>query len=114
VIDLMLGLDWLTPDKLNDWKKGKVPYLERIITTNLKKISRAMKEFKSWAVHSKLKASNTVYKHKNYRLRFSKTGQLNIETAYSTHYVLLNPDKKDIHSNEYQIEAVMFNDLGKK
>lgn len=106
VIDLLLGLDWLTLDKLNDWKKGKVPYLERIITANLSKISRAMKEFKSWAIHSKLKASVTVYKHTSYKLRFSKTGQPNIETAYSTHYVLLKDEKNEIPSNDPPIEAV--------
>lgn len=94
VIDLFIEIGWLKPDKLNDWKLGKIPYLERIITANLSKISRAMKEFKSWAVHSNLKARFTVYKHKNHRLRFSKTGELNIETAYSTHYVLIRPEKK--------------------
>lgn len=106
VIDLMLGLSWLAPDKLHDWKAGKVPYLERVITANLSKISSAMKAFKSWAVHSKLKPSITVYKHKSYRLRFSKTGEENIEIAYSTHYVLLKSEKKEIHGNEPKIEAV--------
>ncbi len=94
VIDLMLGLNWLTPNQLNNWKKGKVPYLELVITVNLGKISNAMKDFKSWALYSKLKPSITVYKHKNYKLRFSKTGNPNIETAYSTHYVLLKSQKK--------------------
>ena len=88
-IDLMLGLGWLTTNQLNNWKQGKVPFLEKVITANLTKISRAMKEFRSWAIHSKLKPSITIYKHKNHRLRFSKTGNPNIETMYSTHYVLL-------------------------
>ena len=92
VIDLMLGLDWLTPSKLNDWKQGKIPYLERIITANLSKISTVMKELKSWAIHSQLKPSITVYQHKSCKLRFSKTGHPTIETAYSTHYVLMRPD----------------------
>jgi hypothetical protein len=103
VIDLFLGIGWLTSDKLADWKMGRVSYLEQIITANLSKISKAMKEFKSWAVHSKLKASNTVYKHKNCKLRFSKTGELNIEAAYSTHYVLLKPAKEIISP---EIEAI--------
>jgi hypothetical protein len=93
VIDLFLGICWLTSDKVVDWKSGKVPYLERVITANLNKISKTMKEFKAWAIHSKLKASFTGYKHKSQKLRFSKTGQLNIETAYSTHYVLIRPEK---------------------
>jgi hypothetical protein len=94
VIDLLLGLGWLMPDKLSDWKKGRVVYLERIITVNLGKISKAMKDFRSWAVHSKLKASKTVYTHKNCKLQFSKTGELNIEAAYCTHYVLLKTTNK--------------------
>jgi hypothetical protein len=96
VIDLMLGLNWLTNDKLNDWRKGRVPYLEKVIIANLSKISRAMKAFKRWAVHSNLKPSQTVYKHKSFRLQFSKTGNSYIETVYSTHYVLQKPSKKSI------------------
>ncbi|MHB1949778.1 MAG: hypothetical protein ACYCQI_16895 [Gammaproteobacteria bacterium] len=93
-IDLFLEMGWLQQDKLNDWKHGKISYLERVITANLSKISKVMKELKSWAIHSKLKPSFTVYKHKSHRLRFSKTGQLNIETAYSTHYILIKTDQK--------------------
>lgn len=90
-IDLFLGMGWLAQDKLSDWKAGKIPYLESVVTVNLKKISTAMKAFILWAEHSKLKASITVYKHKNHMLRFSKSGNHKIETAYSTHYVLLKP-----------------------
>lgn len=87
-IDLFLGMGWLNQEKLSDWKKGKTPYLERVITANLSKLSKTMKEFKSWATHSKLKPSITVYKHKNCKLRFSKSGNPYIESAYSTHYIL--------------------------
>jgi len=93
VIDLFLRIGWLTSDNVVDWKSGKIPYLKRVITANLSKISRTMKEFKSWAIHSKLKASFTNYKHKSHKLRFSKTGELNIEIAYSTHYVLVKPER---------------------
>lgn len=93
-IDLFLGLGWLTQDKVSDWRAGKIPYLERVVTASLKKLSRTMKEFRVWARHSKLKASITVYKHKNRRLRFSKSGNPNIEKAYSTHFVLLESNEK--------------------
>ena len=99
-IDLFLGIGWLTQDKLSDWKKGKIPYLEQVVTANLKKISKAMKEFRTWAIHSKLKSSITVYKHKSCRLRFSKSGSPTIETAYSTHYVLLKAKEKEIPKND--------------
>ncbi len=96
VIDLMVGIGWLAQDKLTDWKQGKVTYLEQVIIANLGKISKVMKEFKAWAIHSKLEPRFTVYKHKNCRLRFSKTGEPNIEKVYSTHYVLIKPEKKEI------------------
>lgn len=107
-IDLFLALGWLTPNKLNDWKRGKIPYLERSITANLKKISRTMKEFESWAIHSKLKASSTVYKHKSYTLRFSKSGEPNIENAYRTHYVLIKSDKNVGLKNSLHSQDVGF------
>ena len=92
-IDLFLGIGWLTQDRLSDWKKGKIPYLECVVTANLKKISTAMKEFRTWAKHSQLKASITHYNYKNCRLRFSKSGSPTIEKAYSTHYVLIKSNE---------------------
>ena len=94
-IELFLEIGWLTQDKLSDWKTGKIPYLELVVAANLKKLSRTMKEFRSWASHAKLKTSITTYKHKSCRLRFSKSGNPNIETAYSTHYVLLKSNEKE-------------------
>lgn len=94
-IDLFLAIGWLNQKNLTDWKTGKTAYLEAVITVNLKKISTVMKAFIAWADHSKLKASTTDYKHKNIRLRFSKSGNPNIEAAYRTHYVLLKPKAKE-------------------
>lgn len=94
-IDLFLAIGWLNQKNLTDWKTGKIPYLEVVITANLKKISSVMKEFIAWADHSKLKASTTDYKHKNVKLIFSRSGNFRIEAAYRTHYVLLNPKAKE-------------------
>lgn len=96
-IDLFIGLGWLTPGQVVDWRKGKIPYLERVVMANLNKLTRTMKEFKAWAIHSKLKPSLTAYKHKGSHLRFSKSGQKNIEIAYSTHYVLPQPKEEKIN-----------------
>jgi hypothetical protein len=92
-IDVFLGVGWLTQDQLTAWKKGQIPYLERVVTANLSKISDAMKVFRVWAAHSNLKPSYTAYKHRSVDLRFSKSGSPTIETAYRTHYVLVK--KKD-------------------
>lgn len=87
-IDLFMGIGWLTKEKLIDWRMGKITYLERVLTANLSKLTKTMREFRAWAKHANLKPSKMVYKHKNCVLRFSKSGNPNIEDAYSTHYVL--------------------------
>jgi hypothetical protein len=99
-IDLFLEIGWLNQTNVLDWKRGKIPYLERVVTANLKKISRAMKEFRLWATHAKLKKSITVYKHKSYKLRFSKSGNPNVETAYSTHFLLVKSNKNNNPKND--------------
>ena len=88
-MDVFIAIGWLAPEKFADWHNGRVPYLESVITASLGKISKAMKELWIWAIHSNLKQSITVYKHNGSRLRFSKTGEVNIEMAYSTHYLLI-------------------------
>ena len=100
-VDLFLELSWLTSHKLDDWKMGRIPHLERVITANLKKISRTMKELRSWAIHSNLNQSMTAYRHKGHPLQFSKSGNTHIESAYRTHYVLpkISKDNKDNESH---------------
>ena len=93
-IDVLLVIGYLNPTILNDWRKGKVPNLEKVLQANLAKISRAMKIFRCWAIHQNLKPSQTVYLAKTRGpkrfLQFSKSGNPQIEHAYRTHYV--SPD----------------------
>ncbi len=58
-----------------------------------------MKEFRIWATHAKLKKSITVYEYKSYNLRFSKSGNPNIETAYRTHFLLVTYNKNNNQKN---------------
>ena len=70
-----------------------MPYLEQAVSANLSKISGAMNEFRAWSARAKLKASVTHYhsfgRGSKRALRFSKSGAPGIETAYSTHFVLV-------------------------
>lgn len=90
-IDVLLGMDLLQPAHLQNWRKGKVPFLEKVIQGNLNKISYAMKCFRKWAHQLKLKPSETAYmrwgKGPNKKLQFSKSGDPQIELAYRTHYI---------------------------
>lgn len=101
VLDILIGIEFLQPLHVQDWKKGRVPYLEKVVRGNLHKISHAMKCFRKWAVRKTLKPSETVYQAKTRgpkrTLQFSKTNHPSIEKAYQTHYVspLLLEKKKE-------------------
>ncbi len=38
-IDIFLGLGWLAPSSEQAWRQGRTPYLEKVVTANLSKIT---------------------------------------------------------------------------
>jgi hypothetical protein len=81
----------LTPERLEDWRRGRVPYLERVIVCNLSRLSKILRILRFHAHDLRLKPSTTVYKRwgkgAKERLRFTKTGEPRLEEAYATHFV---------------------------
>lgn len=89
-IDVLVGIGWLEPRRVDQWRQGRVDYLERVTTANLGKISTAMRCFRRWAQARGLRPSETAYvtRTRDRRpLRFSKSGDPEIERAYRTHWV---------------------------
>ena len=96
-VDVLMDIGVLRKQDFENWRNGKVDYLERVCQCNLHKLSEIMKEVRSYARKNDLKPSETVYKQwgvkkkhgmkKVIRLRFSKTGDPGVERGYSTHYV---------------------------
>ena len=99
-IDLLCGMGILTSKHIDDWRKGRVNFLERVIQGNLSKISSYMKIFRHWAITKGLKPSDTGYvrhtRSGTVALQFSKSGDAGIERNYRTHYIspLLSEEKK--------------------
>ena len=89
-IDVLVGIGWLAPAHVEEWRQGRVEYLERVTQANLAKLSAAMKILRTWATGQGLVPSETVYvaRTRDRRaLRFSKSGNPDIERAYRTHWV---------------------------
>lgn len=98
-VDVLIDIGVLTKEKYEDWRFGRVPYLEAVCTVNLKKLSFIMKQVRVYANKSGLQPSFCYYKRwgmkkKNGQgqkpvipLRFSKNGNPEIEKHYATHYV---------------------------
>lgn len=90
-VDVFMKLGYLSKKDYENWRFKKVPYLEKVIFVNLGKINFIMKTVRQNSANGNLKASKTVYKSwgkgSKKSLRFSKSGEINIEEAYSTHFV---------------------------
>jgi len=88
-VDVLVGMGLLRPEHLGDWRRGRLPYLERVINCNLTRLSRLLRILRFHAHDLNLKPSATVYnrygKGTKQRLRFSKTGDAGLEAAYATH-----------------------------
>ena len=90
-IDILIRLDYLSKKDYEDWRFGRVNYLESVCKTNLSKLTFINKTIRKTANELQLESSWTGYyqygKNKEHRLTFSKSGQRKIENAYSTHYI---------------------------
>ena len=89
-IDVLVRIGWLDAGPVERWRRGQIDCLERVVQTNLPRISEAMKLFRSWATGRGLFASPTHYVTRTPRrqtLRFSRSGDPTIEGLYRTHWV---------------------------
>lgn len=97
-VDMLMDIGVLSKEKYEDWRFGRVPFLEAVCTVNLHKLSFAMKQMRTYAQKAGLKPSYCYYKrwgvkkkkgHKRpvIPLRFSKSGDPAVEQWYATHYV---------------------------
>ena len=91
LIDVFIGLGYLAEKDVEAWRMKRIPYLEKCLKVNLGKISFIVKTVRSNCINGKLKESHTSYKSwgkgPKVTLRFSKSGQPNIEEAYATHFI---------------------------
>jgi hypothetical protein len=90
-VDVLVGMGLLMPEQLDDWRRGRVPYLERVIHCNLTRLSRLLRVLRFHVHDLNLVPSVTVYKRwgkgPKQGLRFTKTGDLRLEKVYATHFV---------------------------
>ena len=98
-VDVLVEMGLLTRKQLEDWRMGRLPYLERVIAGNLTRLSRLLRILRLHAHDLKLVPSVTAYmrwgKGPKQRLRFTKSGEPKIEEAYSRHFVW--PGKGPFH-----------------
>lgn len=90
-VEVLMDIGVLDQKDYEDWRFGKVPFLEHACHANLRQLSGIMREIRTYALKNDLKSSWTFYhqygKNRKNKLRFSKSGDEKIEAAYATHYL---------------------------
>ncbi len=89
--DVFMRLGYLSAEDYDAWRRRKIPFLEKAVKINLKAIGFVMKTVIRNCRNGKLKESRTDYrswgKGRKIPIRFSKTGERNIEEAWATHFL---------------------------
>lgn len=90
-VDVMVEMGMLDAKQLEEWRFGRIPYLERAIKGSLPRLSRLLRVLRFHAHDLNLVPSVTVYtrygKGPKQHLRFTKTGDKKLEEGYSRHFV---------------------------
>jgi hypothetical protein len=98
-VDVLVGMGLLAPEQLEAWRRGRVPYLERVIGGDLTRLSRLLRILRFHAHDLNLVPSVTAYrcrgKGPKRPLRFTKSGDPKLEEAYARHFVW--PGKGPFH-----------------
>lgn len=95
-VDVLVHLEVITPDQIDQWRKGGLPYLERGMTAGLSRVAKILRVLREHALEIGLSPVPGKYTRKGkWRLRFSKSGETASEEAYSYHFVRNRPAGPD-------------------
>lgn len=98
LVNVLMEMGKLSQANHEDWRMGRTPYLERVIELNLSQINVVCCVIHASARRGNLKPSWTAYvkwgKGGRPSLRFTKSGDPNLERRWATHY--LPPASKTI------------------
>ena len=90
-VDVLIRLNYLTKTDYENWRFGRVEYLEKVCRVSLGKLTTINRLIRQISAKANLKSSWTAYnkygKGAKIRLRFCKSGNENIEKLYATHYI---------------------------
>jgi len=90
-VEVLLEMGRLSRKDHEAWRRGQVPYLERVFAGNLSHANRILRIIGFHAHDLNMVPRHTVYHQwgsgKNRILRFTKSGDRNIENAYCRHYL---------------------------
>jgi hypothetical protein len=81
-------LGMLTPQAVDEWREGRVPYLEAVLKCNLSQANRILRILRLHALELNLRVEERQYRQigRSRLLQFTRAGDPNIERAYARLY----------------------------
>lgn len=92
-VDVMLAIGWLASSHLAEWRQGRIECIEPVLQTKPARVAQAMRALREWAQGRGLAPNEIAYPARirdRRPLRFSASGDPEIERACRTHWV--SPD----------------------
>ncbi len=87
-VSVLMIIGCLMPKDYDAWRRGQVPYLERVIQGSLSKASRYVRilGFHAHELNMVSKQRTYVQQGKTRILRFSRSGNAGVEKSYAKHF----------------------------
>lgn len=90
-IEVFQEMNLLEAEDVQNWRRGRIPYLEKVIRCNLSAAGRILRILRMHAHDLNLRPSFTAYHHwgkgAKVPLQFSKNGLAAVEESYSRHFI---------------------------
>ena len=95
-VSILIQLGNLTPRDYDTWRRGQTPCLERVFQGSLSKANRILRIIGFHAHDLNMVPSQHTYRQlgKKRILRFSKSGDPNVEKSYTRHFMWNQSQKK--------------------
>jgi hypothetical protein len=89
-VDVLMGLGWLPGRRVDEWRQGRLAYLEEALTTRPDRPASVLATLRRWAEERGLRPEEMPYvaaTRGRGELRFSRSGEEETERAYRTHWI---------------------------
>lgn len=85
-VDVLVAMGKLRPADLDAWRRGRVPFLERVVQGNLTQLRRFLRILRFHLHDLNLVPGVERYAHRGHALRFTKNDEPRLERIYATSF----------------------------
>ncbi len=93
-IDVFVSVGMLEKKKMEAWKAGHIPYLEKVLNGSLSKLNRVLRILRFHVHDLNLRPQKHIVRNEKNILRYSKTGDPKLEDAYSLEYAIVSKKQR--------------------